>query len=414
MSELTQETQKYISETDLKHRKKLGQYFTPKSIRDALMNSLPKRKNPRVLEPACGTGEFIQSIYEYFDNPTVDGYDVDSKLVKLSTKLFPEANIKKADTLTLTPAPMYDFVIGNPPYFEWNAPNNIRKKYSDVISGRVNIYGLFVKFGLEMLVDGGYLAYVIPPSMNNGAYFSKLREYIISCSNIENITVLENEGSFENAQQKVMILVLKKCKNKGDYIFTKGDISIFSTNVELLNAQFEGKKTLGELGFGVKTGGVVWNQQKDNLSNNKNDATLIWAHNIVEDEEGNCFIDLHNHKKKSQFIEIKEVKKSKKKNNERRLIETEEAIVVNRITGSSQSAKIRAAVVREKRWAAENHVNVVFRKNDDSKDINLNDVVKQLTSQQSLDVIRSITGNTQISSKELANLVPLDLSGKKV
>ena len=61
-----------------------------------------------------------------------------------------------------------------------------------------------------MLKPGGYLAYVVPPSMNNGAYFDRLRSYIIKNTNIEKIDVINNQALFDGANQNVMILVLKK------------------------------------------------------------------------------------------------------------------------------------------------------------------------------------------------------------
>ena len=59
IEEYTKESIDYLKNTDIKKRKKLGQYFTPKSIRELLLSKLPKKDNADILDPACGSGEFL-------------------------------------------------------------------------------------------------------------------------------------------------------------------------------------------------------------------------------------------------------------------------------------------------------------------------------------------------------------------
>lgn len=194
----------------------------------------------------------------------------------------PEANLKQLDALLNENYKKYDFVIGNPPYFEFTPSENIRKKFGSIINGRLNIFSLFIYQGLKWLKEGGYLAYVVPPSMNNGAYFLKLRKFIVENSNIEYLHILDNPKIFRGALQSTMLLILKKGKNKGNYLFRKNGILIFSENPKFLEKAFENKLTLHYLGYEVKTGRLVWNKNKHSLTNNPKDGVpLIWAHNIT-------------------------------------------------------------------------------------------------------------------------------------
>ena len=395
----------YLKNTDLIHRKSLGQYFTPKFVREHLISQLPKKKNPKILDPANGTGEFLVTAKKYFGTCELHGWEIDSNLVKLSKKMVPEAKIKCLDSLRQNYQETYDYVIGNPPYFEFKPDYELKHQFKDVINGRSNIFSMFIKLGLDMLKPNGYLAFVIPPSMNNGAYFSKLREYIIERANIEYINILKSSDMFHDAQQTVMIMVLKKHKNKGDYIFSKNNISIFSINPDKLYKAFEGKTTLKELGFTVRTGKVIWNQHKDKLSdNNKNSIPLIWAHNITE--QG---IILENSDKKPQYIKFDK-------------FDLGPAIIVNRITGAASNVNIKSAVVKPGvKFLGENHVNVIHPPiNDDQLTLSLTEkneysyetlekISKAISSPETIKTMQLVTGNTQISKTELENLMPLDL-----
>lgn len=400
-------TIKYMEETDIHYRKSKGQYFTPKSIREQLLSHLPNKiKKPKVLDPGCGTGEFLITAKNYFKNPELYGWDIDSRLVELAKKIVPYAKFKVADALKEEITGYYDFVIGNPPYYEFSPDKTIRERFKNIINGRVNIFSLFIQLGLELLKEGGYLAYVLPPSMNNGAYFSKLRKFIVGNSNVEYLKILENSALFHKALQMTMLLVLRKGKNKGDYLFEKNGIQIFSENPEYLKKAFEGKACLYDLGFRVKTGRLVWNQNKEFLTNEpKEGIPLIWAHNITS--KG---LRMSTEFKKPQYVKINDY-------------DSGPAIVVNRITGAANSAKLKAAIIPEKmKFIGENHVNVIFppKKEGQSdlfrtterrgKGITLEGVLMQLRSEEKLKIIRKITGNTQVSKTELEKLFPIDIS----
>ena len=401
-------TIKYIKETSIQYRKSFGQYFTPKSIRELLFSKLPDViKKPKILDPACGTGEFLITAKKYFKDPKLYGWEIDNNLVGISKKNVPETHLKCIDSLKDEQYNSFDYIIGNPPYYEFTPSEKIRNKFKTVINGRVNIFSLFVYQGLKWLKDGGYLAYVVPPSMNNGAYFSKLRKFIVDNSNIEYLHVLDDPKLFHGAQQTTMLLILKKGKNKGNYIFKKNGLLIFSEEVKYLENAFKNKIALCDFGYEVKTGKIIWNENKNLLTNDQRKGVLlIWAQNITS-----TGLNLFTNNKKPQYI---------KKDNPN----IGPAIVVNRITGSVKTAKLKAAIVPPgMKFFAENHVNVITppknivqRQLELSNDktikkqsISLDEVAKQLSSQEKLKVIRNITGNTQISKTELERLFPIDV-----
>lgn len=406
LSEFEKVTIDYLKEADISYRKEKGQYFTPKTIRQELLAHLPNDiKSPRILDPACGTGEFLLSAEKSFDNPQLYGWDIDVNVVSIARKLVPEAEIKQTDALKEKLIESFDFVIGNPPYYEFTPTKEVKEKYGDIMGGRANIFGLFIKIGLSLLKEGGYLAYVLPPSMNNGAYFSNLRKLIVDNSNIEYLKILDNVNLFHSAQQMVMLLILKKGKNKGDYLFKHNGILIFSEKVEYLKNEFKGKTTLHDLGYSVKTGRLVWNQNKELLTNDPTKGIpLVWARNI---KDGKIQLDYEKkYEKKPQYVKI-------------RNFDVGPAIIVNRITGAAKSAKLKAAIIEEDRqFIAENHCNVIFPPSrewqarmdfEEKREISLEAIAEQLQSPEKMKVIQNITGNTQISKTELEKLFPIDI-----
>lgn len=258
-----------------------GNFSTPKSLRDKTLSKLPRLKRPKVLDPSCGTGEFLLSAKEYFEQPELYGWEIDERLVDIARKVIPEANIECTNALLKDFHEQFDVVIGNPPYFEFMPDAYIRGKFKEVLGGRVNIYALFVYLGIKLLKPGGYLAYVMSTSMNNGAYFAKLRQFIVREANIEYLEVLDRDF-FEGVLQSTMVFIARKSANKGNYLFSKNGILIFTENPEKLRRFFERRTTLFELGYKVLTGKVVWNQNKSALTNDPHGAVpLIWSHNVT-------------------------------------------------------------------------------------------------------------------------------------
>lgn len=403
--EYTKESYDYLNNTDIKKRKKLGQYFTPKHIRELLISKLPKKENADILDPACGSGEFLLSCEKYFNNPNLNGFEIDKNLSSIASKLIKNSNIKTLDTLNIdTGKKKFDYVIGNPPYFEIKLNEKLKEKYFDIIKGRVNIFSLFIKIGLDLLKDGGYLAYVVPPSMNNGAYFSKLREYIIKNSSLEYLHIIDGADNFHAANQKVMLMILKKTnlKKSSKYIFEKNGITIFTEDKKFLDNAYKNTVCLKDIGYAVKTGTIVWNEHKEKLTDNKNNSTLlIWSSNIAN---GKIIIpmstlDKSHSKNKPQYI----------KNIPKELIMKSRVIVVNRITGSSKDINIKSAIVNEKEFVCENHVNVIYPLGNLNYNYSLEYIYKALNDETNIKVMRLISGNTQVSKTELENLLPIKI-----
>ncbi len=392
MGEYHPRTVEYVLRKDPEYRKSMGQFFTPKGLRERLLSHLPRLSKPKVLDPACGTGEFLLSAREYFIDPELHCWEIDGELAEIARTVVSEARVEVVDSLRKPFVEEFDVVLGNPPYYEFKPDEELREKYREIIYGRTNIYALFIYLGLKLLKPGGYLAYIVSSSMNNGAYFRKLREFIVRTADIEYMEVIEDPHIFEEANHTFQLLVLRKGVNSGRYIFRRGPATIFSENAEELRKAFEDAYSLKELGYRVRTGKVVWNENRDKLTNDPSKGVpLIWSHNIVEGR-----IVLGNKPGKPQYIMWDQP-------------DVGPAIVVTRVVGHPKSATLEAALIPPGfKFVAENHVNVVYPPKNASVE-EMEDIVRQINSPETRRVVSLVTGNTQISARELEWLVPVKL-----
>lgn len=426
MSKLLEHTKKFMEEADIEDRKKKGQYFTKEHLKNKSLKNIVIKDGDQILENSCGTGEFIDSILKLNSKTNVDAFDIDDKLCNLVKKIYPSVNVRCENWLLNTSKKKYDKIIGNPPYFEiakTRCKDMGYERFLKFCKSKPNIYSFFIAKSIEQLKDGGELIYVVPTSMNNGYGFSPLRDFIIENCNIENI-IIHSDDDFD-AQQNSMTLHLKKLKNNevnnGKFIYTNKGITIFSKDIESIKKKFDGKYSLKELGFNVLTGNYVWNQNKKYMSLDTKDTLLIWACNITDSvlklypktSSGNlklgisrAFIGPIMEKDKRPVAHQKSQHVSG--HSEKRKTINSRSIVVNRVTGCGKKAKIRAAIVDvNKPYYTENHVNYIIA-TEDAK-MSLEELHEKLISKETSEILQYISGNTQLSKKELLNLIPIRL-----
>jgi adenine-specific DNA-methyltransferase len=400
---LSHESISYLKLRPKSERSPLGQFLTPRVLRELLSAQVPLKEGMRVLDPGVGTGEFLRTCSERCSGLDLFGWDIDEPVLEVARRLVPEAEVSSRSALSIWNGEKFDVVIGNPPYFEMRELEfESRKNFSEVISGRPNIFSLFFKAGYEVLKDGGYLAYVVPPSMNNGAYFEKLRQFILKNFRIEYLKVFNDPFLFEDVQTAVQLIVLRKGYSGTEYTIDLGSLSnsdaqrtIFSDEPSLLLDEFKNKTTLFNLGYKASTGTVVWNTRKEDLLKVKSDQStpLIWASNITSAKD---VVLNEDNPKRPQYIQNVHP-------------HVGPAIVANRITGSVGKGSLRCALIPEgMKFVAENHVNVIKARSEVDQILGWQELLLRLRSPDIARRVQMLTGNTQISATELTNWIPLD------
>ncbi len=381
-----------------KERKERGQYMTPRLVRSRLLDKLTLEPGMRVLDPGVGTGEFLADVRERESGTELTGWDVDPVVLEVAGRNVPNAKLELRSALEAPSADLFDLVIGNPPYFQFRAAPQMKKRFAPVISGRPNIFALFFQVGIKLLAPGGTLAFVVPPSMNNGAYFEALREYILRETAIVDLEVLSGNGLFTGANTVVQLIVLRRGESSSDFTFSREQPesgfkrTVFSNRPQELRDAFAGRVSVWEAGYEAVTGSIVWNQSRQALRHFPEAGAhpLLWAKNIQGGE-----LVLGSTDKRPQFVRAANPMEGP-------------ALVVNRIVGAVGKAGIRAALVPEgMRFFGENHVNVVRPRRGADQKVALESLLAQLNDPEMASVVRLLTGNTQISATELTHLIPI-------
>lgn len=386
-----------------------GIYFTPKSITCKLINKaksfMHNKSNISILEPSCGTCEIATFIDETFDNVSLTCVEFNSEIYKkikdLSFKN--KTEIIHDDFIKINDGKTYDFIPGNPPYFVCKR-DIVPSQYQEYISGRPNMFGLFIVHSLSKLKIGGILAFIIPKSFLNSVYYANIRNYIKRTCVILSIEDYESLNDFLETEQSTFGLILKKLENEKDEV----DIDdcefslringnyIFTPNSVVLKSYFENSTTLEKIGLSVKTGSIVWNEKKDLLTPNDTSTILLYNTNVTNDNK--IKLTTFKNDEKYQYIDVEG--------------STDPIIVVNRGNGNSSYKFKYALVDKLMPFVVENHLNVIYSQNAIEKKelIKLyKKIIQSFENPKTMEFIQMFFGNNGLSKTELETILPIYL-----
>lgn len=356
-----------------------GIFFTPKEARDVVFDVLDtyKVKPKSILEPSFGSGEFIEDAYTKYPLAKVTG-------VELNTTLFhslDRPNLHNIDFLTYSGK--HDLILGNPPYFI------IPKTESTTLcqTGRPNMFVQFLYKSIhEHLTAKGYLGFVLPTSFFNCLYYEPMRRYLFQHTTILSAKLLECK--YLDTAQDTFALVLRKGKTNDDYFVSLNGNVYMTPYYKELRTLLTSSKSLVELGCDVKTGDVVWNQEKEKMTD---DGTLL----IYSSNFSKGSIVLGNLKEpKKQYIK-----------GFRRPPLSGKTILINRGYGNTKY-KLTAVIADYPSYYAENHVNVIRPLTDEAVS-NMDRILTSLRDEKTSQFIQYFVGNGALSKTEIENCLPI-------
>ncbi len=450
-----------------KKRRKLAAYFTPPQLAKYAIDKLRglgiHPGTSKILDPSSGGAAFLVPLAQAIaldarrerldpratlDNirETIAGIEIDKSLVQLSELLLADLladelsrtrrklriPITNGDTLeTVEPAPIYDAVIGNPPYGRVFRPTKIvLSRYASVISdGYVNKYALFVQRAIAWTKPGGVVCLIIPMSFLGGPYFAALRKHILDQATVISLDPIEQRSDlFMDVLCDVCVLTLRKkgvaqlqavptsslvCTNRPAQAMGVLDIPVSpSERMWALpdiegNADFFGAEgsSLSDYGYLVKAGYFVWNREQDRYRKGqlpkKNEVPLYWAHNIRPNSIVEPFIAGATLKAPVGFVTLEKASP---------VAIMTDAILLQRTSNRRQKRRLIAGmvyqrgVVGERGFVSENHTVLVLPRPDAEQSVPLKILCKLLNSAAVDARFRRISGTVSVSVKALRSL----------
>jgi hypothetical protein len=366
---------------DKQTKQSQGIFFTPKEARDRVLDIIKSvYPNPNtILEPCFGSGEFLEDIYSTFPSAVITGVELNQTLFNSSSR----PNIYNMDFLEYIGK--HDVIIGNPPYF-------VMKKTKDTELCQTGRPNMFVQFLYKAITTNlnkhGILAFVLPTSFFNCSYYERMRHWLYSNVSILKVELLS--GSYIETQQDTFLLVIRNTQpiKEQPFFFRIGVDNIYLTpNYKELPNLIKGTSTLSQLGCSVKTGDVVWNQEKDKLSDTG--TLLIYSSNI---STGNLVLGNLKLPKKQYITGFNRSPLSGK------------AILLNRGYGNSKY-KLNPVLIEQDSFYCENHINVIRGESDI-----LSKVMKSLKDSRTQQFIDLFVGNGALSKSEIEWCLPIWLN----
>ena len=237
-SQITLDVTRRLSKAE---KKEYGFFVTPPSIIGKLLERIqslyPTNPFANILEPSCGTCEILSAVSKIYMESQIDGIEwnktvYDSIIEYQSDRI----HLIHEDFLKFNKPEAYDLVIGNPPYFVCQK-EQVPTEYRKYITGRPNIFTIFILHSLDQLKSGGVLAFVLPKSFLNSAYYEEVRIFINTICVIKDLIDFEDCNDFLDTQQATFGLIIEKKVNKASRELTEskfcskiGDNFIFVTN----------------------------------------------------------------------------------------------------------------------------------------------------------------------------------------
>lgn len=207
-------------------RKERGAFFTPFEITAFLAKWAVRTSNDRVLEPSSGDAAFLVAAVERLRQlrpeddhvPVVYGVEIHAESTRVAHQRVlaagGKAEIRHSDFFAIEPEPIFDAVIGNPPYIRYQdfaGEPRVRAREAALrggvsLSGLASSWAAFTVHAAMFLRRGGRLSLVLPAELLSVNYAAPIRRFLFDrFSEVQ--LVLFDEQVFPEAEADVVLLL---------------------------------------------------------------------------------------------------------------------------------------------------------------------------------------------------------------
>ena len=240
----------------------LGQFYTPRPVADLLAALTIEGRRPLVLDPGCGSGTFLMSAYDFIASrtglrhkdllATIWGFDLSPFAAELAainlfrqdlsefenfprvvtgnffdrdpgqTVEFPPPHVTHDDMSKVpTPIPIFDSIIGNPPYLRSQNQDDLDSRYRAQLfsaaarvgikaPAKTDLFAFFIYHAMRFMQVGSRLGFVTPASWLTADYAVTLQRLLTRELRLVAIIASNAESLFPQVDVNAALLVAEK------------------------------------------------------------------------------------------------------------------------------------------------------------------------------------------------------------
>ncbi|WP_312822742.1 N-6 DNA methylase [Epilithonimonas sp.] len=195
----------------------LTAFYTPPKVIDALSSALNESGFliNKFLEPSAGVGSFVQS-FSQNNNSIVTAYEKDLLTGKILKQLYPESNIRVSgfEEISESEQNSYDLVASNIPFGNTSVFDLSYSRSKNAVKEQAarSIHNYFFLKGMDMIRDGGVLAFITSQGILNSAKNEPVRRALMESSDLISAVRLPNNLFTNDAGTEVGsdLIILQK------------------------------------------------------------------------------------------------------------------------------------------------------------------------------------------------------------
>jgi adenine-specific DNA-methyltransferase len=204
-------------------RKARGAFFTPHELCEFVAAWAIRSPEDTVLEPSCGEAAFLLSAGDRLtalgsNAPKLAGAELHAASARRARRHLATAgltaHITTGDFFEARPEPLYDVVIGNPPYVRYQDFTGASRAASQRAALRAGVklthlassWAAFTIHSALFVRPGGRLGLVVPAELLSVNYASEVREYLMRRFGRVQL-VLFKQRVFPDVQEEVVLLM---------------------------------------------------------------------------------------------------------------------------------------------------------------------------------------------------------------
>ena len=229
-----------------------GQFWTPSWVAEAMVAYVAKNTD-LVFDPATGKGAFFEALLK-LNKPNISffGTDIDNEV--LSGEIYNQEKcfVEFRDFIKNPPQRKFKAIVANPPYIRHHRIDEetklLLKQLSlsitgDNIDGRAGYHIYFLIQALNLLEQGGKLAFIMPADTCEGKFAKNLWKWISENFCIDGVITFDEKATpFPNVDTNAIVFLIKNSKPTKTLYWAKANQAYSADLLNFVTSNFKKQK----------------------------------------------------------------------------------------------------------------------------------------------------------------------------